>query len=200
MTTLEIQATTGTVFRIGGVGPTANGQHGGLRYVWQSLAGAGSVSARVASPTGTSGAAEAGVMFRQGLGTQAPYYYASVSPGAGIRVAYRAKTGAPTIAIAHASGAAPAYLRVSHTSGVYIAYTSSDGTTWTAIKGSRVSVRMGDTLQAGMAVTGHGGRTQDTATFDTVSVSGASRSLSPRVYRAQTRSRRTSKRGRRTGR
>ncbi len=69
----------------------------------------------------------------------------------------------------------PTYLRVGRytTAGnvYYTAYTSPDGTTWTAVPGStQVLTGLGGTLLAGLAVTSHNQGTSSTVGFDSVSV------------------------------
>ena len=75
-------------------------------------------------------------------------------------------------------GAVPAYLRVSQfTSGQvtsFTAYTSTDGTTWTPVPGSTVSLTMSGSL-AGFAITSHDQGNGSAVTLDSVSVTpGAS--------------------------
>ena len=73
------------------------------------------------------------------------------------------------------AGTVPAYLMVGrYTSGsqvYYTAYTSPDGSTWTAIPGSTMAIAMTGPLLAGLALTSHNQGTAGTVTFDTASVS-----------------------------
>jgi hypothetical protein len=68
----------------------------------------------------------------------------------------------------------PAYLMVSrYTTGgqtSYTAYTSPDGTTWTAIPGSTTVASMTGALQAGIAITSHNQGTASAVTLDSVAV------------------------------
>src|SRR6266705_3579188 len=55
-----------------------------FHYVWQTLAGDGSVSAQVVSLTNTSSNAKAGVMLRLTSDPGSPFYDALVTPGRGV--------------------------------------------------------------------------------------------------------------------
>ena len=69
------------------------------------------------------------------------------------------------------SGTTPAYLKVARSGSTYTAYTSSNGTTWTPVVGSSVTLSMSGTVLAGLAVTSHNSSALSTVTFDTVKVS-----------------------------
>jgi hypothetical protein len=105
-----------------------------------------------------------------------PYYAAFVTPGNGISVQWRASQGGTSSNIVVA-GTVPAYLMVARsTSGSttsYTAYTSPNGSTWTAIAGSTVTLNLPTPLLAGFAITSHNQGTGSAVTLDTVSVGGA---------------------------
>jgi hypothetical protein len=141
-----------------------------FHYDWQTLAGDGSVSANVTSQTNTSAWAKAGVMLRASTDPGAAYYAVLVTPAHGIVVQYRTAQGAVTSQIA-ITGTVPTYLKVSRAGTVYTAYTSTDGTTWTQVPGSAVTLtNLSGTLLAGMAVTSHNGNALSTVTFQAVKV------------------------------
>ncbi|HEX6477316.1 MAG TPA: hypothetical protein VF043_00620, partial [Ktedonobacteraceae bacterium] len=68
------------------------------------------------------------------------------------------------------TGTVPAYLKVTRSGSTYTTYTSSNGTTWTLVAGSSVTLNMSGSVLAGMAVTSHNTGALGTVTFDTVSV------------------------------
>ena len=83
-----------------------------FHYVWTTLTGDGSVSARVATQTNTSSNAKAGVMLRASTDPGAPNYAVLVSPGAGIKVQERNTLGGTTVKLANPTGTTPAFLKV----------------------------------------------------------------------------------------
>jgi hypothetical protein len=131
------------------------------------------VSARVISQTNTSQWAKAGVMLRQSSAANAAFYAAFVTPGNGLTVQYRTAAGATAQEAVRLHGTVPVYLKVAHSGSVYTAYTSSDGSTWTAISGSSVTLSLGGAVLAGLAVTSHSVSAVSTATFDHVGVAVA---------------------------
>ncbi len=142
-----------------------------FHFVSQSLAANGSVSAHVVSQTNTSSWAKAGVMLRQSSDPGSAYYAILITPGNGIVVQYRTAQGNTTQQSIKVTGTVPAYLMVARSGSTYTAYTSSDGTTWTLLTGSSVTLNMSGSLLAGMAVTSHNASVLGTVTFDTVSIS-----------------------------
>ncbi|HLV99503.1 MAG TPA: PQQ-binding-like beta-propeller repeat protein [Ktedonobacterales bacterium] len=141
-----------------------------FHYLWQSLAADGSVSAHVLTQSNTDPWAKAGVMLRQSSNADSAYYAVYVTPGNGIVVQYRSASGAMAVMNASMSGATPTYLRVGRSGTTFTAYTSANGTTWTPIAGSSVTLGMSGALLAGLAVTSHNGGALSTVTFDTVTI------------------------------
>lgn len=144
-----------------------------FHYVWQSLAGDGSVGGRVLSQTNTDVWAKAGFMLRQSTDAGAPYYAVLMTPGNGVNVQYRPAQGANAVQLLSTGGTSPAYLKVGRTGNTFTAYTAGDGATWTPIPGSSVALTLGGALLAGMAVTSHNPGISSVATFDTVGVAAA---------------------------
>jgi outer membrane lipoprotein-sorting protein len=144
-----------------------------FHFVWQTLAGDGSISAQVVSQTNSSANAKAGVMFRASTDPGSPNYAVLVSPGAGIKVQERSTQGGTTTKLANPSGSIPAYLKVTRSGNTFAAYTSADGVTWTLIPGSTFTMSLGSTLLEGLAVTSHNSGVLGTVTMDAVSA-GAS--------------------------
>ncbi len=146
-----------------------------FHLVAQSLAADGTVTAQVASQSDSSAWAKAGVMLRSTTDPGSPYYAALVTPGNGVVVQWRtAQGGSSSQLVANPTQAAPVFLRVGrYTSGsstYYTAYTSPDGTTWTAVPGSTVVLSLPGTLLGGLALTSHNQGVAGTVTFTGVSV------------------------------
>ena len=163
---------SGTWTETGGGGDiwgTADSFH----FAYQGLAADGTVTAHVTAQQNTSAWAKAGVMLRATTDPGSPYYGVFVTPGNGIAVQWRTAQGGTSGQVL-TSGAVPAYLRVGrYTSGsqvYYPAYTSPDGSTWTAVPGSTEVISMTGPLLAGIAVTSHSQGTASAVTLDTVSV------------------------------
>ena len=146
-----------------------------FRLVSKALPGDGTAIAQVNSATNAGEWEKAGVMLRATTDPGAPYYGAFVTPSHGVAVQYRPAPGAATNQVLVA-GTAPAYLMVSRytASGntYYTAYTSPDGSTWTAIPGSTVALNIPGTLRAGIAADAYNGGLAQVA-LDSVAVGGA---------------------------
>ena len=141
-----------------------------FRYVWQTLTGDGSVIADVTSQTNSSPGAKAGVMLRASTDPAAANYALVVSPAQGIKVQVRKTQGGTTSKLANPAGAAPAWVKITRSGNTFTAYTSADGVTWTLIPGSSVTVNLGSSLLAGLAVTSHSPGTLGTVKMQGVSV------------------------------
>ena len=163
------------VWTVQGAGSDIWGTSDQFHYAWQALPGDGTVSAHVTSQTNTSAWAKAGVMLRLSSDPAAPFYALYVTPSNGVVVQYRATAGGNASQAASIAGATPVYLRVGRSGTTFTAYTSPDGTTWTAIAGSTVTLSsLSGSLLAGLAVTSHNGGALSSVTFDTVSITSTS--------------------------
>ena len=171
--TQSLDSSTGT-WTIQGAGSDIWSNFDQFHFAWQPLSGGGSISARVTSQTNTDAWAKAGVMLRAGSDPGAPYYAMFVTPGNGLSVQDRATQGGTTLKLANPAGSVPAYLQVANNGSTFTAYSSADGVTWTAIAGSTVTLNLGSTLLAGLAVASHNVGVLNTATMDKVSLSTSS--------------------------
>jgi hypothetical protein len=139
-----------------------------FRLVARTVSGDASVTAHVVSQSNTSTSAKAGVMLRAGTDSGAPNYALLVSPGTGIRVQVRNADGATTTKLANPSGVAPVWLRVQRVQNTFTAYTSADGTAWSLVAKSSVTVAMPPDVLGGLAATSHSGSALGTVVFDNV--------------------------------
>jgi galactose oxidase len=143
-----------------------------FHFVSQTLAADGSISAHVTAQANTATWAKTGVMLRATTDPGSPYYAAFVTPANGVAVQWRTAQGAATAQVVTA-GTVPVYLRVTRTGSSFTAYTSSDGTAWTAVPGSTVTLaNLGGPVLSGLAVTSHNQGTGDTVSMDTVAMAG----------------------------
>jgi hypothetical protein len=141
-----------------------------FRFVWKTLPGNGSVIAHVLTQSDTSPGAKAGVMLRATTAAGSPNYALLVSPGEGIKVQVRKTLNGDTQKLANPPGTTPAWLKITRSADTYTAYTSTNGTTWTLIPGSTITINLGTSMLAGLAVTSHNSGTLGTVTMNGVKV------------------------------
>jgi len=166
------QALSGGTWTVSGAGGDIWASSDQFHYVWESVPGDATVSADVASRSDTDPSAKAGVMLRGGTDPGAAYYAAYVTPGDGVEVQYRDTDGGIAAQQANPSGAAPAYLEVARSGTSFTAYTSTNGSAWTPIPDSTVSLpNLSGTILAGLAVTSHNTSEVGGATFTGVTIS-----------------------------
>ena len=166
------QTQSPSAWSISGGGGDIWGTADQFHFVAQAMPGDGTASAHVASVTNTNAWSKAGLMLRADTTAGAAYYAVFVTPGNNLVVQYRTAAGATSNQpVLLASTGAPLFLRITRTGTTFVALTSADGTTWTAVAGSSVSLPgLTGTLLAGMAVTSHDTTRVATARFDTVSL------------------------------
>jgi hypothetical protein len=164
------QTLNGTSLTVQGGGGDIWGTADQFRLLALPVAGDATATARVTSQGNTSSWAKAGVMLRQTADPGSVYYAAEVTPGNGVVVQYRAATGGGAAMAVGVSGTAPAYVRVARSGSTFTAYTSPDGTTWTPVAGSSLTLSVSGGMLAGLAVTSHNTSALSTAVFDGVSV------------------------------
>jgi hypothetical protein len=142
------------------------------RFVYQTLPGDGTITARVTSLENTNDFAKAGVMMRESLAAGSKNVMALVTPLAAnsLRLQFRAATNGTTDKAA-VSGTAtpPRWVRLVRSGSSFTAYGSTDGTTFTAFAPA-TTVSMTSTIFVGLAVTSHVDGTLATAVFDNVSI------------------------------
>ena len=107
---------------------------------------------------------------RQSTDPGSPFYAVVVTAQKGIFVLRRATLAGGVSTVTSLSGVAPVYLQVQRSGSTFTAYTSNDGSTWTLIPGSSLTLGLTGTVLAGMAVTSHDPTKVNTATFNNVSL------------------------------
>jgi hypothetical protein len=165
------QTQSGAAWSVSAGGGDIWGTADQFRYIWQGRPGDGAASGHVVSLTNTNTWSKAGLMMRLNSTAGSAYYGVFATPGNTLVVQYRtAAGGTSTTAVSVAGVAAPTYLRITRTGTTFSASTSPDGTTWTAVAGSTVSIpALTGTLLSGIAVTSHDTTHLATARFDTLS-------------------------------
>ncbi len=187
--------------RVAPVGPGGESVNDHFLFVHQVLDGDGSITARVSSLTGTSispktgeGApalpqpwAKAGLIIKDGTTPGSAYTAVMVTGGHGVRMQhnYTGDVAGPAGAVTATS---PRWLRLTRAGNTITGYSSSDGAAWAEVDAVRLD-GLASTVHVGLFVTSPfeerfeqflggtasgGNPTTATATFDRISVAGAS--------------------------
>ena len=161
------------VFTVNGSGADIWGSSDQFNYVSQPLTGNASIVAQVTSQSDTDPWAKAGVMIKQSTTSGMPYALLGVTPGNGIAFQYGYNT-----TVSGGSYSFPdAWLKLTRTGNTITAFSSADGTTWTPVGATTVSLT--DPVTIGLFTTSHNASALSTATFANVSVTGSSPLPSP---------------------
>jgi hypothetical protein len=158
------------VFTVNGAGSGNGGTQDSFEFTHQGFCGDGSITARV---TGFQTAnTEAGIMIRSTTSFTDANAFLYATPGGQVYFIYRAAPGGSYTTVATAAFALPIWLRLNRAGNVYSAFTSTDGSTWTAF-GNTVTLTLtsDSSSQAGLVVSGRAGALLSSATFDNVTVS-----------------------------
>jgi len=140
-----------------------------FHYVWQPVVSDSFITAHITSQTLPDISSKAGVMLRQNADPNAPNYYFLVSSH-DIGVAYRAVRGGDSTVLLRFPHVLPTYVGVRRQGDTFTAYTSTNGKTWSRVPGSTMTISMGTTALAGLAVTVHNDGALSRAAFDHVSI------------------------------
>ena len=152
------QSESGTTWTVQASGSDIWGTTDQFRYVASQFTGNTVMSTQVSSLTNASPSpwAKAGLMVRLPGDASAPNYTVLLTPGNGIVVQDRLTEGGTTNQVATLPGVTGVYLQLTVVGDTFVAATSSNGTTWTTIPGSSVTISaLTGSLQGGLAVTSH---------------------------------------------
>jgi RHS repeat-associated protein len=160
---------SGSTFTVAGAGGGTWGNADGMNFVYQTMVGDGSITARLTGlqSYGPSAYAEAGVMIRETLdpgSTNALVLFSDGVPCPGSRSTTNA---GENVTIGLASGSLPEWMQLVRVGSTLTAYISSDGVNWTQL-GAAMTVSMAQTVYIGMFVSGI--NYLEPATFDNVSI------------------------------
>jgi len=139
----------------------------GIHYVYQPLAGDGTVVARVVSLQGSS-AAQAGIMIRETLNAAANHVYL-FDYASSLWTTERTSTGASSSYQSFGGATLPHWMKLVRRGNVFSMYGSADGVTWTQL-GTSQTVSMAQNIYIGLAVSNRTASSLATATFDNVSI------------------------------
>jgi regulation of enolase protein 1 (concanavalin A-like superfamily) len=157
-------------FTVQGAGADIWGTSDSFHYVHQGISGDVDIIARVTSLQNTHAHAKAGVMLRASTAPNAAHVILNLRPGGIVQFMRRASTGATTTSFPGTTQAPPAWLRLVRSGSTVTGYVSSNGTSWTTVGSTTLSI--GSSARIGLAVTSHNTGALNTSTFDNVAVSG----------------------------
>ncbi len=150
-------------FTIIGAGNGIAGTTDGFRFAHQEFSGDGYIIVHVDSQENTHDYAKAGIMLRDGTGSQARNVYLAVTPNQGIRFQWRTANGSAASGAPSVSGHAPVWLRLDRNGDAFTASYSTDKVNWTVIRTQNIA--MPTTLRAGLAVTSRNNEKLSEAVF-----------------------------------
>ncbi|ADD42640.1 PQQ-dependent sugar dehydrogenase [Stackebrandtia nassauensis] len=137
-----------------------------FHYANRPLSGDGRITARLTSQTDTDDWAKAGVMIKESTQAGARYAAVAVTPDNGVRM--QANFNEDDGGFAYQPG--NAWLRLTRSGDTFTAETSDDGTNWTRI--GTTTLTMAKDVTIGLFSTAHDNTEFSKAVFDSVDVSG----------------------------
>jgi hypothetical protein len=143
-----------------------------FHYAFKTLAGTGSIVARVQSVDNTNAWAKAGVMIRETLDPESAHAMMVVTPGSGVSFQRRPGRSATSVDNTTAGITAPYWVKIERDlAGNFSAYSSANGTTWQKL-GISEPIQMGTNVYIGLAVTSHDAAQTCQAVFTNVTTVG----------------------------
>lgn len=159
------------VFTMQGAGTDIWNSSDQFHFLYQRVTGDVEVVARVDGLTGQHVWSKAGVMIRASLDGNSAHGTAVVSASRGVHFQRRTSTSASSLSTEGTlSGGAPVWLKAVRTGSRVAAYYSANGSSWTEIGSSSIS--LGSSAYVGVALTSHEPGAHSTARISNVSVTG----------------------------
>ncbi len=161
----------GGVYTVRGAGSDIWDTADAFHFVYRTLTGDGTVTARVASEDNTASWAKAGVMMRESLNDDATYAAVLVTPGKGLVTQRRTLTADVSTSTAAGGGAAPYWVRLVRQGSTFSGFVSADGAAWTFVGAETIPMAAG--IYVGLPVSSHRTGVLNTTTFDNVVVTSS---------------------------
>jgi len=155
-------------FTITAAGADVWGTSDQFHFVYLPVAGDVDVRARVLSITAANAWSKAGVMIRASLDPSSAHAFMLSSAGKGVAFQRRTVAGGISTNTAGPLAAPPQWVRLLRVGSLVTAYSSPDGSSWTAI--GSATIALSSTAYVGVAVTAHNEFTTTTAHVSNVSV------------------------------
>jgi hypothetical protein len=145
-----------------------------FHFAYKTLAGAGSITARIVSVENTNAWAKAGVMIRETLDPGSKHAFACVTPGNGVASQGRDVTDAASFSNNQTGIAAPYWVKLERDNGGNFTVThSADGTTWQPVASATPhQISMSSNVYIGLALTSHDAGLTCEAMFSNVTTTG----------------------------
>ena len=161
---------TSGMFTVNGGGAGIYGTADAFHFVYQPVAGDGTIVARVVSLQGGVGYVSAGVMIRNTVDAgSVNAKTADWRTYGGIYFDVRTAASGSTSEPGNVSATLPYWMKVSRSGSTFSSFVSPDGVNWTQV-GSSQTITMGQNVEVGLAVTSGNTTALATGTFDNVSV------------------------------
>jgi regulation of enolase protein 1 (concanavalin A-like superfamily) len=143
-----------------------------FHFAYAPLRGDGSITAEVASISGSEPWTKVGVMLRGSTASDAAHAFMLVSKSKGLAFQRRTQDGGLSTHTGAGSGTAPRWVRLTRNGDEITASVSSSGTSWTTV--GRATVDLPSTALAGLAVSSHDSSELATGVFEHVSLDDGS--------------------------
>lgn len=145
-----------------------------FRYVYQPVIGDGFISANITSQSNTSEWAKGGLMMRTSKDPAAAYYAVFATPGHGLIIQYRSQQAGNTQQLT-TTASPTGYIRIGRVGTTFTTYTSTNGTTWTALPNSTITLPgISGEIEFGMAATSHDTANLSAITYTDVKITQGS--------------------------
>ena len=158
----------GSSYMVSGAGADVWGTSDAFHFAYKPLSGDGTITAEVATLSGSDAWAKVGGMMRASTSSNAAHAFMLVSKGKGLAFQRRPSSGASSKHTSGGSGTAPRWVRLARAGRVITAYASRDGRSWTMVGSDTFD--MPSTVQIGLAVSSHDTSRLATASFEHVTI------------------------------
>jgi hypothetical protein len=155
-------------FKVSGAGADIWGTVDAFHYAYRSLAGDGTITAKVASIDGTQAWTKMGVMMRGGTAANAAHALMLVSSAKGVAFQRRTTGGGVSTNTSGGLGTAPRWVRLKRAGNLITASVSPDGVAWTTVGSDTISLP--SNILVGLVAHSHTTTALASATFTNVTV------------------------------
>jgi hypothetical protein len=167
-----VEAPIGT-YSITATGADIWNQSDEFHFAFKTLAGIGSIEAKILSVDNTDPWAKAGVMIRETLDAGSAHAMMVVTPASGVSFQRRPDEGGDSFSSDDTSGiTAPYWVKIERDlAGNFSAYSSANGSVWQKLDVAE-PIQMGTNVYIGLAVTAHNPTATCEAVFSNVTITG----------------------------